>query len=253
MGGLAALVRDAKQIVAVIGAGVSVSCGIPDFRSEHGIYSMVREMGLELDQPEMLFDLETFKDDPAPFFAFAHHLFPGSREPSPTHRFLRLLELKGKLRRVYTQNIDALEAAAGQCVRAGGWRGPVAELPHPLASHLRPSRRLRTDDGPSARAALTGLVKVVSCHGSLAHAACLRCRKKVPAAAIAADVAARRVPHCQREGCGGVMKPTVTFFGEKLGNRVTKALEVDWSELGCSSRSAAPLARTRIRRQKQTS
>ena len=115
MEGFVSLIKNAKQIIAVIGAGVSVSCGIPDFRSEKGIYSMVRDMGLQLDQPEMLFDLETFKDDPEPFFSFAHKLFPGSREPSLTHRFLRLLERKGKLRRVYTQNIDALEAAAGKC------------------------------------------------------------------------------------------------------------------------------------------
>ena len=33
--------------------------------------------------------------------------------PTPFHQLLRLLDERGKLLRVYTQNIDALEAKAG--------------------------------------------------------------------------------------------------------------------------------------------
>jgi NAD+-dependent protein deacetylase sirtuin 1 len=39
-----ALLQQAKKIVVLAGAGISVSCGIPDFRSENGIYS-VRNCG----------------------------------------------------------------------------------------------------------------------------------------------------------------------------------------------------------------
>ena len=91
-----------------------MSCGIPDFRSANGIYEIVEAMGLGLDDPQLLFDLETFRDDPAPFFAFAHRLYPpGGAAPSPTHRFLAALESRKKLLRVLTQNIDGLELAAG--------------------------------------------------------------------------------------------------------------------------------------------
>ena len=51
---------------------------------------------------------------PAPFYRYAPALLPrpGVR-PSRCHRFLRLLELKGKLLRNYTHNVDGLERAAG--------------------------------------------------------------------------------------------------------------------------------------------
>ena len=44
----------AKNVVVLCGAGISVSCGIPDFRSEGGIYQLVEEMGLELDDPQVV-------------------------------------------------------------------------------------------------------------------------------------------------------------------------------------------------------
>ena len=49
----------------------SVSCGIPDFRSENGVYHLASQLDLGLSCPEDLFDLEFFTDDPEPFFKFA--------------------------------------------------------------------------------------------------------------------------------------------------------------------------------------
>jgi NAD+-dependent protein deacetylase sirtuin 1 len=40
-------------------------------------------------------------------------IYPGKYEPSLTHKFIRLLERKGKLLCCYTQNIDTLEQSAG--------------------------------------------------------------------------------------------------------------------------------------------
>ncbi|KAG6964775.1 hypothetical protein JG687_00005764 [Phytophthora cactorum] len=61
--------------------------------------------------------IEFFRSNPKPFFAFAKELFPKSSGftfvPSPSHYFLKLLEEKGKLLRIYSQNIDMLEHAAG--------------------------------------------------------------------------------------------------------------------------------------------
>ena len=34
------LLKQSSNIVLLIGAGISVSCGIPDFRSEDGIYNV---------------------------------------------------------------------------------------------------------------------------------------------------------------------------------------------------------------------
>ncbi|CAF5013946.1 unnamed protein product, partial [Rotaria socialis] len=42
------LIRKSKKILVLTGAGISVSCGIPDFRSRNGIYARLREEFPEL-------------------------------------------------------------------------------------------------------------------------------------------------------------------------------------------------------------
>jgi hypothetical protein len=64
------LIAGATRIMVVTGAGISVSCGIPDFRSEHGLYASIRER-FALPEPECMFDIEYFRDDPEPFFVLA--------------------------------------------------------------------------------------------------------------------------------------------------------------------------------------
>ena len=58
-----------KRIVVMTGAGISVSCGIPDFRSpKTGIYANLAEYNLPT--PESIFDLDYFKEKPEPFYKF---------------------------------------------------------------------------------------------------------------------------------------------------------------------------------------
>uniref|UniRef100_M4BVU7 Deacetylase sirtuin-type domain-containing protein n=1 Tax=Hyaloperonospora arabidopsidis (strain Emoy2) TaxID=559515 RepID=M4BVU7_HYAAE len=116
------VLKQAKKIVVIAGAGISVSCGIPDFRSKDGIYAMARKMDVVLPEPECLFQIDYFRDDPAPFFEVVRTAFANSPKPSPTHWFLKLLQDKKKLLRVYTQNIDGLEEAAGvtRCIPCHG-------------------------------------------------------------------------------------------------------------------------------------
>ncbi|KAI8053925.1 DHS-like NAD/FAD-binding domain-containing protein [Syncephalis plumigaleata] len=105
------LMREAKNIIVLTGAGVSVSCGIPDFRSANGIYSRMDKY--PLDDPQQMFDIEYFRYCPEIFFSFAKEIYPSNFKPSPSHSFIRLLEEKGRLLRNYTQNIDTLEQSAG--------------------------------------------------------------------------------------------------------------------------------------------
>ncbi|KAG0234870.1 NAD-dependent histone deacetylase sir2 [Actinomortierella wolfii] len=105
------LLKTSKNIMVLTGAGVSVSCGIPDFRSEDGIYSRLSEF--QLDDPQQMFDLEFFKERPEIFYSFAREIFPSNFTPSPSHYFIKLLEERGTLLRNYTQNIDTLEQKAG--------------------------------------------------------------------------------------------------------------------------------------------
>lgn len=107
------LIRRSNRILVVTGAGISVSCGIPDFRSKNGLYERLRDDFPDLPDPTAMFDLSYFKSNPQPFFKFAREIFPGQFEPSISHYFIKMLEKQNKLLRNYTQNIDDLERSAG--------------------------------------------------------------------------------------------------------------------------------------------
>ncbi|KAJ3203396.1 hypothetical protein HDU67_010212, partial [Dinochytrium kinnereticum] len=105
------LFEKSHRIVVLTGAGLSVSCGIPDFRSENGLYAQLADFNL--DDPQQIFDIEYFKECPEKFYSFAATLIPGDTVPSFSHNFIAHLEKKGKLLRNYTQNIDGIERKAG--------------------------------------------------------------------------------------------------------------------------------------------
>jgi len=64
--------------------------------------------------PEAIFDLEFYKNNPQPFVTLANEIWPGMNyRPTLTHCFFSLLDRKGLLLRVYTQNIDGLEEVSG--------------------------------------------------------------------------------------------------------------------------------------------
>lgn len=59
-----------KKILIATGAGISVSAGIPDFRSPGtGVYDNLKEYNLP--QPEAIFDINYFAEKPEPFYKFA--------------------------------------------------------------------------------------------------------------------------------------------------------------------------------------
>ena len=94
------------------GAGISVSAGIPDFRSpETGIYANLAEYNLPT--PETLFEINYFKEKPQAFYKFAKNFDLDNFNPTPTHFFLKLIQDKGILWKNITQNIDNLEEKAG--------------------------------------------------------------------------------------------------------------------------------------------
>ncbi|GFZ47915.1 Hydrolase acting on carbon-nitrogen bonds, other than peptide bonds in linear amides [Saitozyma sp. JCM 24511] len=108
------LFRTARNIIVLSGAGISTSCGIPDFRSANGLYAQLQQEGkYELDDPQQMFDIHYFREHPEVFYSFAKQIYPSNFTPSPCHRWIKLLEDRGVLLRNYTQNIDTLESLAG--------------------------------------------------------------------------------------------------------------------------------------------
>ena len=91
-----------NKVMIMVGAGLSVSAGIPDFRTPgSGLYSNLQKYNLPT--PESVFDLEYFKANPKPFCKLAQELFPGQIKPTVGHCFIKLLQDKGMLKRCYTQ------------------------------------------------------------------------------------------------------------------------------------------------------
>ncbi|QEU62511.1 Hst1/Sir2 [Kluyveromyces lactis] len=106
-----AKLKTAKKIIVLTGAGISTSLGIPDFRSSEGFYSKLGDLGL--NDPQDVFSLEVFTEDPSVFYNIAHMVLPPENMYSPLHSFIKMIQDKDKLLRNYTQNIDNLESYAG--------------------------------------------------------------------------------------------------------------------------------------------
>lgn len=106
------LINSKKKITFFNGAGISTSIGIPDFRSpKTGLYANLA--ALDLPYSEAVFDIDYFREKPQAFYTLANQLYPGTFFPSKFHYFLRLVQDKNLLKRIYTQNIDTLERLAG--------------------------------------------------------------------------------------------------------------------------------------------
>ena len=106
------LLKSSHNIIVLTGAGISTSLGIPDFRSKNtGLYAQLEHLGLA--DPQEVFDINLFREDPSIFYSVARDILPSSKTFSPTHAFIRLLQDKGKLLTNFTQNIDNLESHAG--------------------------------------------------------------------------------------------------------------------------------------------
>ena len=100
---------DAKNIVFFGGAGVSTESGIPDFRSQDGLYSQEWKY-----PPETIISRSFFDANPVEFYRFYRKkLIIKNVEPNTAHFQLAKMEQQGKLKAVVTQNIDGLHQKAG--------------------------------------------------------------------------------------------------------------------------------------------
>ncbi|KAI1720607.1 sir2 family domain-containing protein [Ditylenchus destructor] len=179
--GVAAYINEEnpKNIIFMIGAGVSTSAGIPDFRSPGtGLYDNLQKF--DLPDPQSIFDISFFKVRPEPFFTFARDFFIEDVKPTPCHHFIRLMEQKGLLRRCFTQNIDALEYAAGV--------------------------------NPDKIVTAHGSYLTSTCQKS-------SCKKKYNKEWFVDFIRQKEVTVPRCTACNGVVKPDIVFFGESLPSR----------------------------------
>ncbi|KAL3316970.1 NAD-dependent protein deacetylase sirtuin-1 [Cichlidogyrus casuarinus] len=197
-------ITKSQKIIVLTGAGVSVSCGIPDFRSKDGIYSRLAVEYPDLKSPQDMFDLDYFLHDPQPFFKFAKEIYPGQFEPSISHKFISLLDSKNKLLRNFTQNIDTLEQEAGikKVVQCHGCFS--------TASCLTCRRKFTKEDIRADILAQT-IPRCPSCKDAPSDANDEMCLDYLASYKKSNNKVI--IPSCPAYG---VIKPDIVFFGEDL-------------------------------------
>lgn len=103
------MIDSSNKIVFFGGAGVSTESGIPDFRSQDGLYNEQWKY-----PPETIISRSFFDANPKEFYRFYREkLIVKNAQPNITHLKLAELEQKGKLTAVVTQNIDGLHQKGG--------------------------------------------------------------------------------------------------------------------------------------------
>ena len=135
---LAALLRDARQIVVLTGAGISTESGIPDFRGPQGIWTKDPQAERKATIQHYMADADHRRD--VWRNRAGSELFAG--QPNAGHVALAELERKAQVHTLVTQNVDGLHQAAGsspeivieihgsvhgaKCLHCG-WRGPMED------------------------------------------------------------------------------------------------------------------------------
>ncbi len=191
------------RLFVLTGAGCSTDSGIPDYRDADGEWKRGR--------PVMLAGLSSATSTRASATGRAASI--GWRRmraarPNDAHRALAVLESQGRVVQLVTQNVDGLHQAAG-------------------------SRN------------------VIDLHGRVDVVRCLSCERRVPREQVQAELVERNpefaaldaleapdgdaeldgvdfatfdVPDC--DACGGLLKPDVVFFGERVpAERVQRAFD----------------------------
>lgn len=106
---LRALLKGARRAVFFGGAGVSTESGIPDFRSQDGLYRQKYKY-----PPERILSRTFFEEHTEEFYEFYREkMLALDAQPNEAHKKLAQWEREGKLSAVITQNIDGLHQKAG--------------------------------------------------------------------------------------------------------------------------------------------
>ena len=103
---IASVWKNANTVIVFTGAGMSTESGLPDFRSEQGMWKQ---------RPESLATLKALAQTPDEFYFFYQWRIQRQTEvyPNAGHLALALMEKSGLVKHLITQNVDGLHQLAG--------------------------------------------------------------------------------------------------------------------------------------------
>jgi NAD-dependent histone deacetylase SIR2 len=112
---LLSVLQKKRKIVVIAGAGISVSAGIPDFRSATGLFNTLKKEHKLKSSGKDLFDASVYQDDESTsaFHDMVRTLSQHAKSAQPTafHHLLATLAQEGRLMRLYTQNVDGIDTS----------------------------------------------------------------------------------------------------------------------------------------------
>ncbi|KAL6302343.1 DHS-like NAD/FAD-binding domain-containing protein [Sparassis latifolia] len=246
----------ARRIAVVCGAGISVQAGIPDFRSSEGLFQTLKKDNPTLTSGRDLFDASVFNSEVTTslFCQMIAQLSELSQAATPTifHNLLRTLDDRGRLLRVYTQNIDALESKSGLTFGVPDSEGKRSRL-RSAKGKAEPS--LTEDAAPAPivdSPPISGRLPSPPCetprciplHGTLQLMHCQICTHSFPLRNHLADLSSGHPPFCpectaleatrqlvgKRSRGVGKLRPSVVLYnemhkdGEEVGDVVRRDL-----------------------------
>ncbi|KAK3725236.1 hypothetical protein LTR37_000747 [Vermiconidia calcicola] len=104
-----------RKIVVIAGAGISVSAGIPDFRSSQGLFRSLKEEHKLKGSGKHLFDASVYKDDTSTssFHDMVSSMSRLTKDAKPTafHHMLATIAKEDRLLRLYSQNVDGIDTS----------------------------------------------------------------------------------------------------------------------------------------------
>ncbi|KAJ2453105.1 NAD-dependent deacetylase hst3 [Coemansia sp. RSA 2336] len=217
-------VQACQRCIIITGAGISVSSGIPDFRSPDGLFQQLKQKyPSSVSSGRDLFDATLFHypNMVGLFYNFMGELrnLVSQATCTPTHEFIKRLDENGKLLRCYTQNIDSLEKRIGLETSFERTSTDCRQAESPKDTDG--SRRKQTLDKKFTRA--------VQLHGDLDNVVCTICHTKYPfTQQLAQEFCEGTPPACprckeveairdivgKRSVTSGVLRPDIVLYNE---------------------------------------